>query len=145
MDFAAKNNRTIEDAFWRFHDENPHVFAHFIRYAMEAIKAGKKRLSSKLIINRIRWEMHLRTNSDDGFAINDAFTSHYARLFITKYPQYDSFFELRRLRAAKWAPAPSKEYQTNTGAANGSSMAEKRSSVLARSERPATAATNGIR
>jgi len=61
-------------------------------------KRGVKKVSSKLIINRIRWEVYIET-SGDPYRINDAFTSHYARLFVKEFPEHKGAFEFRRLRS----------------------------------------------
>jgi hypothetical protein len=64
---------------------------------LTAIKKGRKKISSKLIINWIRWNEFLRS-SDQNFKINDAFQSYYARHFVEIYPQYMDVFEFRKLR-----------------------------------------------
>ena len=97
--FAQTNGRTIEQAFEEFDRKNPHVYESFKKYLREIVNAGKRRTSAKLIINRIRWEQYIATDSDDEFTINDAFSSHYARKFIREHPAYNYLFEMRRLRS----------------------------------------------
>lgn len=99
MTFEKTFDRTIQDAFQQFHKNNPDVYSGFKTLAFKAIKAGKKKISSKAIINVLRWEFSFSVESTK-FKINDAFTSRYARLFIKDYPEYKSRFELRALRAA---------------------------------------------
>ena len=78
----------------------------------EMIKEQKTlKTSSKMILNRIRWEIATvgiqNTNSEqnasdgifDGFKINDAFTSRYARLFVDQNPDWSFLFNLRSLRS----------------------------------------------
>ena len=91
----------MEVDFMVFHEANPHIYKYFKEYALKWIQSpGKKiiKISSKQIIGRIRWFLDVETEKTD-FKINDAFTPHYARLFIKEFPQYENLFELRKLRA----------------------------------------------
>lgn len=103
MNYAELNGCTIREGFNKFHKENPHIFSAFEKQALEAIKKGRKKLSSKLIINWIRWNEFLKS-SDKNFSINDAYQSYYSRLFVSKYPQYKSVFNFRKLRNEELGP-----------------------------------------
>lgn len=96
---------TVKANFDRFHAANPHVYRLFARYAYELLKAGHTRLSSKLIVNRIRWEQDITTTGSGlhvvtraPFLIDDRFTAWYARKFIADFPMHSSKFELRNIR-----------------------------------------------
>lgn len=99
MTYKQSTGETIETAFLDFHQKNPDVYKEFSKLAFEAIKAGKRKLSSKMIINVIRWNISLKTKTNDGFKINDAFTAYYARLFMQKNPTWYGIFNTRRLRS----------------------------------------------
>jgi len=108
MNFQENTGKTIQQAFDEYHALNPKVYAHFIRLAMEAIRRGKKRISAKLILNVLRWEVFIETNDttlwDTGkelrhLKINDAYASRYGRMFVTDFPKYEDFFEFRELRS----------------------------------------------
>lgn len=101
MSYETTTGKSIEQAFIDFHKDNPKVYEYFKKYVKQMIQSGCKKLSSKLIINRIRWEVFIETSGDDPYRINDAFTAHYSRLFIQHYPQYEDMFEFRRLRQKK--------------------------------------------
>jgi len=58
-------------------------------------KTGRKKYSSELIINVIRWHIDLDTRSTDEFKINNNFKSFYSRLFVAQNPEFRSFFEFR--------------------------------------------------
>ena len=97
--FAQTNGKTIKQAFEEFHRDNPRVYEHFKRFALYLLNEKRmKKISSKLIINRIRWEIYVETTGTD-YRINDAFTAHYARLFLGEFPGWNGCFELRGLRA----------------------------------------------
>ncbi len=109
MDFVKSCGVSIQRAFEKFHENNPHVYKLFEKETKHAIiDKNKKKLSAKMIINAIRWNIFLETVDDveftdkDGnktvFRINDAYTSRYARLFIQKNPEYENIFNLKELR-----------------------------------------------
>lgn len=97
MNYKELNGFSIREGFNKFHKENPHIFKAFEEQALTAINKGRKKISSKLIINWIRWNEFL-ISSDQNFKINDAYQSYYARYFVEIYPQYFNVFEFRKLR-----------------------------------------------
>lgn len=87
----------LEIEFEIFDADNPRVWELFKRFAFEAIDKGKKKLSVALIVERIRWEVYIVTDSDDDFKVNNNHRAYYARKWIDAYPVYASFFNIRRL------------------------------------------------
>ena len=99
MNFKQANGISIRESFLEFHKDNPVIYDYFKKYFFYLHNEKKiKRVSSKLIINRIRWEVFIKT-SGDPYKINDAYTAHYARLFVSEFPQYKEAFEFRRIRS----------------------------------------------
>jgi hypothetical protein len=88
---------TVEKRFHNFHLENPHVYDMFIRFATQALTVGMNRISSKFIINRIRWEAMV-TTAGENFKIDDRFTAWYARQFVKDFPEYSDRIEMRTIR-----------------------------------------------
>lgn len=82
------------DKFKVFHFENPHVYERFKKLAFDMKSSGRKKYSSKMIINVIRWENDLVTTGED-FKINDAYQSIYGRLLAYHHPEFEDFFEFR--------------------------------------------------
>lgn len=93
FDCAEKETR-----FNKYLADNPHVWQAFVKFTMEAICAGHKRLSAELVVNRIRWETLIREKSGE-FKINNDLKPFFARKFMADYPEYQGFFELRRSKA----------------------------------------------
>ena len=96
---------TVEEKFEAFHAANPHVYSMFKRFALELLKAGATRISSKLIIERIRWETSIATSgagwntlAKKKFLIDNRFTAWYARRFIHDFPKGEKIFEIRVIR-----------------------------------------------
>lgn len=108
MNFQQNTGKTIKQAFDEYHAANPKVYVHFIRLAMEAIRRGKKKISAKMIINVVRWEVFIETTDNTlfntpqeakHFKINDAYSAHYGRMFANDFPKYEDRFEFRELRS----------------------------------------------
>lgn len=83
-------------AWWRYHQENPHVWKLFEKFTFQAIRAGFKNYSVNAIIERIRWHSEVETKGDI-FKINNNHRPYYARYFHHKYPQYEGFFRTRSI------------------------------------------------
>lgn len=90
------NGKWTQEAFDLYDQENPQIYAMFVRFALQ-VAHRRKRFSAKMIFHRIRWETMI--GQDDGdFKIDDGWIAHYARKFIREYPQYDGLFEFRTRR-----------------------------------------------
>lgn len=95
-----KNRRarsTIQERFEKFHAENPHIYHYFVLYARQAKAAGYEHYGCHAIMQRVRWHMEIETRSDDGFKINNDFSSRYARRIMEQEPDLKGFFVTRRL------------------------------------------------
>jgi hypothetical protein len=107
--FFHTNGVSIQKAFENFDEQNPRVWKEYVKRVMLAIAKGKKKISSKLVLNVIRWEVYMETTDGVGyinengerqtFRINDAYTSRYARKFQEKFPKHADIFTFRELRA----------------------------------------------
>jgi hypothetical protein len=73
----------------------------FKRFAGELRNKGRRGYSSDMILHRIRWHYAVNQERDEGFKLNDHFTSRYARKLIQDDPLFDGFFETRKLRSKK--------------------------------------------
>ena len=96
---------TVQDNFNAFHTANPHVYSLYKHFAYEAFSKGAKRISSKLIIERIRWETTIGTTGagwsvakGKKFLIDNRFTAWYARKFIEDFPRLSDRLETRSIR-----------------------------------------------
>ena len=85
--------------FEKFDRENPEVFSLYCRFALQALKQGAKRLSGRLIYERIRWETTVVTTDRD-YKLNDHHLPHYNRKFVSAYPHFADYFEFRSTQGA---------------------------------------------
>ena len=88
----------IESNFRKFHRENPTIYKLFKQFTFQAINRGHKKLSSEMIINRIRWETSIMT-SDKDYKINNNYKPFYSRLFMRDHPELKEFFYRRSSKA----------------------------------------------
>lgn len=86
------------EQFLQFHAQYPIVYSLFKRFALRLLKAGHKKIGSKMIIERIRWEVTTNSIDEEGFKINNNYTPHYSRLFMKDHPQYGDCFYTKNLK-----------------------------------------------
>lgn len=99
--YKESTGKSIEQSFREYFKKNPHIYREFEKRAFQLIKAGNKKISSKMIINNIRWSVATKEidTTNESYAINDAYTPYYARVFVHFHPQYADRFELRKIRS----------------------------------------------
>lgn len=93
-----KDQRTIQEKFDAFNEENPIVYSLFKQQALKAINKGKTKISAKALIEFIRWEIQFQVTAED-FKINNSFTSRFARKFVEDFEYHKDVFEFRTLSA----------------------------------------------
>lgn len=67
-----------------YHKANPQIYAMFKRFTNEAIRSKRPRYSSKMIIERIRWETMIK--AEHGYKISNCMTAFYSRLWMLENP-----------------------------------------------------------
>ena len=88
----------IQDRFEIYHNENPHVYDLFIRFARETRNKGFNSYSANAIFERLRWHLNIETVGD-AFKINNNYRAYYARKMMDDFPAYKGFFQTRELRS----------------------------------------------
>lgn len=116
LTFTGADPRLV-DRFVKFHEENPFVWQKFQEYAFKIKKTGKKKYSGWTIVNAIRWHFDLRT-SGDSFKINNDFIALYVRLLINQYPEFERFFEQRKMKPINRKLSGEEIYRTKKGQLN---------------------------
>ncbi len=74
--------------------ENPEVYAAFKKFTIQAAATGRRRLSARLVIERLRWETMVTEGGSD-FKINNDIAPGLARKLMTDHPLFAGFFETR--------------------------------------------------
>lgn len=87
---------TFPDWFLEYMNENPKVYEKFEQLALTGINAGIERVSGRYIVETIRWNTRV-AEKNSLFKIDDHVSPYLTRFFITKYPHYESRFELRKV------------------------------------------------
>tara|TARA_A100001388_G_C28770892_1_gene503734 strand:- start:1042 stop:1422 length:381 start_codon:yes stop_codon:yes gene_type:complete len=90
----GKSPNTCE--FIDFHLDNPKVWELYLQFASDMVHHGHKKLSSEMLINRVRWETMVNT-TDKQFKINNNHKPYYARLLLsTQRFKNTKFLEVRQ-------------------------------------------------
>lgn len=93
-----KPAKTADEKFAEYDKAHPEIYRQFRRFTFVAIYAGFTHFSAYLIRERIRWYTMMEVK-EDGFKLNNNYTSRYARKFMEDYPKYKGFFRTRVLRS----------------------------------------------
>lgn len=88
-----------EAKFAQYHADHPAVYLTLRKFALEARRAGRDRLSINMLFERVRWETMVGAG-DDTFKMNNNWRAHYARLLMRQEVELGpAFFETRKSRA----------------------------------------------
>lgn len=91
-----------EEAAAKFDPEHPEVYALVVRFALEALERGRRRIGIAAVWERIRWHFDVERDPGGAYKLNNSFRAYYARRFQTDHPQHADLFEVRRLRSTRW-------------------------------------------
>lgn len=89
---------TIQARFEAFDASNPRIRQLFVRFAEEAMVAGKRKIGAKAIAERIRWFVEIETIGES-FKLNNNYVSRYARIVSKIRPDLAPMFETRTLKS----------------------------------------------
>jgi hypothetical protein len=84
--------------FAEYHAANPQVYAALRRFALDARRAGRSRMSINMLHERVRWYTTVEAVQDE-FKINNNWRPFYARLLMELEPELAGFFETRKALA----------------------------------------------
>lgn len=92
---------TIQERYeeWRVTTDGRLVFYELRRRALTLHDRGWRHYSHKAIIETIRYDRNIKVGPDNGFKINDHYTSRLAREVMDSTPALRGFFEVRELRS----------------------------------------------
>lgn len=78
-----------------YDDQHPQIWEYFKLFSLQMIGKGYKRIGSKMIFERIRWETMI--TGDGTFKVNNNYTPYYSRKFEKEFPEYEGMFVKREL------------------------------------------------
>ena len=87
--FNLGGDDSLKAKFKIYHEENPHVYEGFEKYAKQLANTKVSVLSANRIYERMRWESDISGN--DLFKLNNNYKAYYARLFMYKHPNIQKF------------------------------------------------------
>jgi hypothetical protein len=90
--------RVDRQKFEEYHAKNPQVYQLLRRFALEAHRSGRVRLSISLLFERVRWYTTVETQGDV-FKVNNTHRAWYVRLLMQDEPDLMGCFETRKSKA----------------------------------------------
>lgn len=94
--FCKETDPKLVIKFLGFHEENPRVYEKFCVCA-HRIKNKRTRYSAWAIINVIRWETDLGSDTEP-FKISNDYIALYARLLTYQDAKFEGFFLLKEMK-----------------------------------------------
>ena len=89
----------IVERFWKFHDENPHVYKMLVREGLKLRAIGHKNYGIGALFEVLRWHRALETTDISGLKLSNDYRAMYARLIDRQVPELEGFF---RMKKVKW-------------------------------------------
>ena len=84
------------ERFELFTTRNPHIKNKLRRMALELKHKGHDHYGIKALIEVLRWDYAIRTQSSGDFKINNSFATPYAYLLMDENPELMGFFKTRQ-------------------------------------------------
>jgi len=91
--FDVDEYRGCKAGFEEYDKEHPGIWIRFEGVAVRRINRGDKRLGAKAIIEEIREDC--RRKGDEPYALDNTYSSDYARMFENRHPRHKGLFEFR--------------------------------------------------
>jgi len=94
--------RSLDEQYaaWKQSEHGRAVLAAAHERAIRLRRRGFKHYGIKCIIEAIRYEFSLQLGADeDGFKVNNNYSSRIARDLMASYPELSCFFETRELKS----------------------------------------------
>lgn len=90
-------NPPLAQAFRDFDQANPHVYAELVSLCQLWIeRRGQQKLGIGMLWEVLRWNLNLRTSTDEPFKLNNNHRSFYARKIMTHERTLADVFDLRK-------------------------------------------------
>lgn len=85
----------IQERFEAFHAQYPQVYAELRKLAFDYLARGFTHYSLDGLFHVVRHERNMAVGPENGYKLNNDFTSRYARLLMANEPALRGFFETR--------------------------------------------------
>lgn len=93
----------LDQAFFVFHQTNPHVYRDLVKMARRWKNAGHGHCSIAMLFEALRFDAGLQTASADGLKLNNSYRSRYARIIQANEADLAGFFSTRALATERVA------------------------------------------
>ena len=82
--------------FVEFHHANPGVYWALVRLAKQWHDSGHESCSIKMLVEVLRWNQGVSTDSAEPWAINNSYAAYYSRLIAANEPDLAHLFTFRQ-------------------------------------------------
>lgn len=89
----------IEVGFNKFHTKNPWVYDRLRTMSLQLKQSGCNSYGIAALFEVLRYEYAMKTQSDDGFKLNNNYAALYARKLVQNEPELKEFFRMRARRS----------------------------------------------
>jgi hypothetical protein len=90
---------TWEERAAEFYEQNPHIYEAFASYADAIWATGRRKIASRMIWDRLRWDAATSTTGDI-FKLNNNYETFFAKKYTDHHPDRSGFFSKRTKKAA---------------------------------------------
>ena len=105
IEFMQSNQDGLHPIYWReypgewlrFHADNPEVYEHLHRMAIDLLALGRRKWGINSLIEVVRWQIAMNT-TDPVFKINNNHAPYYARYLMDMEPRLRDFFNIRKVK-----------------------------------------------
>lgn len=89
----------LDAKFHRDRRERPEVYEELKRLALQAVRAGRRRLGIQMLAEVARWNSMFITADGEPYKINNSLLSRYARALMANESELAGVFEVRALHS----------------------------------------------
>jgi hypothetical protein len=93
----------LEQEFWLFHAEYPHIYVMLCGYVEELLNQGYTKFAIACVWEHMRWELTVKSGDRD-FVLPNNHRAYYARLWLRDNPEHPKFFNTAMLRSVRDEP-----------------------------------------
>jgi hypothetical protein len=104
FDWERGREKSLDERFADYHAAHPEIYREFARLARLLRDRGHEHYGAKGLFEALRFHHAVDARPGDQYKLNNNFTSRYIRLLVEEQPEFDGFFELRKLRGSEENP-----------------------------------------
>jgi hypothetical protein len=93
--------RSLDERFEDYHAAHPEIYREFARLARLLRDRGHDHYGAKGLFEALRFHHAVDSRPGDLYKLNNNYTSRYVRLLVEEQPEFEGFFETRKLKSCR--------------------------------------------